>query len=413
MAYTDYPNEKVILVETEELQPPVTYVVKPKRPSALARVARVALAFITAVFALNLISAAFDQFSGPGCLHGKDDHHHQHPVPPIEHWKPYEGTTHFEIDPESVSGLSCLGPQSFGKVIFETSKISKQVVIDLEIKTNKKDKHGEVGIEEKDGHITIESPKTGKLETHVSAKVQIPSNVIGKFGLSQFKLELSRFMVDYSGLPESLEIDDFNIKIAKGFVKPGSVHTNQTTIDIAKGAIKGSLTQAREVTSVNVASGNMTLDVSKASRGESSTSKFSVGDGRIEGKYQVYHNTAFKAASGDIDVKVDFQSGPNDEPAELNSKMGSGTVKINVESIAAERIFKSYHDSVAGDQSVTYPDNFQGTIDARDLVGSINMEGKDLTVEKVLGGMQGKKGDSERNYVSVKAAKGDITVTVE
>lgn len=418
MAYSDYPNEKVVLVEEQELQPPVTYVVKQKRPSVLARVARVALAFVTAVLALNLISAAFDQLSGPGCRHlhgeGHDHHHdHQHPFPPIDKWHSYEGTTHFEIDPQQVSGLSSLGPQSFGKVIFETSKVSDKVVFDFDIKTNKKDKHGEIGIEEKDGHITIESPKTGKLETHIAAKVQIPSNIIGKFGIGQFKLELSRFMVDYSALPQSLEIDDFSIKLAKGFVKPGSVHTNHTNIDIAKGAIKGSLTQARESSVVNVASGNMTLDVSKTTGGEHGESTFSVGSGRIEGTYLVYQSTDFQAASGDIDVKVKFESGSEDNVAELKTKMGSGTVKVDVESIAAERLFKSYHNSVAGDQSVTYPDNFQGTIDARDVVGSINMEGKDLTVEKVLGGMQGKKGDENRNYVSVKAAKGDISVTVE
>jgi len=296
--------------------------------------------------------------------------------------------------------------------VFETSKLSDKVVIDLDIKTNKHDKNGDISIEEKDGYLTITTPSTGKLETYASAKIQIPSNIMGTFGLPKFDIDLPRHMVDYSSLPESLEIGVFAVRLGKGFIKPGPVHTNVTQLTIAKGAVRGSLTQARFETSVDVAAGNVTLDIPSISGGNEGTSNVKLGNGHLKGSFPVYNSTTLDVVKGSMYVNVAFESACESNPAELSTKMGSGPARVYVDSIAAERLFKSYHTSIAGDQLLTYPENFQGTIDARGIAGDIKLEGKDMAVEKVLGGVQGKKGDSERNYVSVKAAKGSLDILV-
>jgi len=304
------------------------------------------------------------------------------------------------------------GLSAFGKVVFETSKLSDKVVIDLDIRTNKHDKHSDISVEEKDGYLTINTPSTGKLETYASAKIQIPSNIIGTFSLPKFDLSLPEHMVDYSSLPESLEIGILAIRLAKGFVKPGPVHTNVTRLTVANGPLHGSLTQARYETSVDVAHGNVTLDIPSISGGNEGKSNIKLGDGHLNGSFLVYNSTTIDVAKGSIYVNIKFESASESNRAELSTKVVSGPSRVYVESIAAERLFNSYHISVAGDQLITYPENFQGTIDARGISGDIKLEGKDLAVEKVLGGVQGKKGDSNRNYISVKAAKGALDILV-
>lgn len=341
-----------------------------------------------------------------------DDGHHQHPIPPIDNWKPYVGTTHFELEPTEASGISVSGAKAFGKVVFETSKLSDKVVIDLDIKTNKVDKHGDISIDEKDGYLTINTPSTGKLETYASAKIQIPSNIIGTFGLPKFDVNLPKHMVDYSALPKSLEVGILAIRLAKGFVKPGLVHTNVTQLTVANGALHGALTQARYETSIDVARGNVTVDISSISGGNEGKSNIKLGDGHLKGSFPVYNSTTLDVAKGSIYVNVQFESAAESNRAELSTKVGSGPGRIYVDSIAAERLFKAYHTSISGDQLITYPDDFQGTIDARGIAGDIKLEGNDLAVEKVLGGLQGKKGDENRNYVSVKAAKGSLDILV-
>lgn len=335
---------------------------------------------------------------------------HQHPFPPIDNWKPYEGTTHFELEPAEATGLTVKGSKAFGKVVFETSKLSDKVIIDLDIKTNKRDKHGAVSVKEEDGYLTIDTPTTGKLETYASAKILIPSNIIGTFGLPAFEVNAPRHMVDYSELPESLEIGEFSIRVAKGFVKPGPVHTNTTTLDIAEGALRGSLTQARHSTDINVAKGNVTLDIPSISSGNQGSSKVHLGNGHLKGSFAVYNSTNINVAKGSIYISVDFKHA--DPRADLTTRIASGDARVYVNSIAAERLFKASHTSIAGDQLITYPSNFQGTVDARGIVGDIKLEGKDLAVEKVLGGMVGRKGDSERNSVDVKAVKGTLDILV-
>ncbi|KAK5071712.1 hypothetical protein LTS08_008187 [Lithohypha guttulata] len=408
-----YTDEKAAGVEVEVLPVPVTYVVEPKRPSYLRRFLRVVLAFLGTLLVLNAANHAINYALSSGCPGMmKGGGHHQHPIPPIDNWKPYEGTTHFEFEPEHASGLSIRGTEVFGKVVFETSKLSDKVVIDLDLKTNHHDKNGEVSIEEKDGYLTVTTPSTGKLETYASAKIQIPSNLLGTFGLPTFDLNLPKHMVDYSSLPKSLEIGVFAIKLGKGFVKPGPVHSNNTQITIAKGAIHGSLTQARYETSLDIAQGNVTLDISSISGGNEGVSNIKLGDGHLKGSFPVYNSTTLDVAKGSLYVNVDFESAAEGNRAELSTKVGSGPARVYVDSIAAERLFKSYHTTVSGDQLITYPENFQGTIDARGIAGTVQLEGKDLAVEKVLGGLQGTKGDSERNYVSVKAAKGALDIMV-
>lgn len=412
-----YPNEKVL--ELEPLPLPATTPVKRTRTSSpCTRL----LKFLFALFATFFF---FDVLThGPattgvsrGC-HGirkhlgglGNDGGHQHPFPPIDNWKPYQGTTHFELEPAEAAGLTVKGSKVFGKVVFETSKVSNKVVIDLDIKTNKRDKHESIVVKEENGYLTIDTPTTGKLESYASAKILIPSNIIGTFGLPAFEVNAPRHMVDYSDLPESLEIGKFSVRVAKGFVKPGPVHTNTTTLSIAEGALRGALTQARHHTDVNVAKGNVTLDITSISSGSEGTSKVHLGDGHLKGNFAVYNSTNINVGSGSIYIGVDFKHA--DPRAELTTRIASGDARVYVNSIAADRLLKASHTSVAGDQLITYPSNFQGTVDARGLVGDIKLEGKDLSVEKVLGGMVGRKGDSERNSIDVKAVKGSLDILV-
>ncbi|KEF62265.1 uncharacterized protein A1O9_00237 [Exophiala aquamarina CBS 119918] len=411
-----YADEKAL----EPLPLPATTPVKRRQEhlSPFVRRLKIFLAFLAA-FVL------FDVFThGPattgvsrGCHRIKNhlgdfeqDGGHQHPFPPIDSWKPYKGTTHFELDPADAAGLTVKGSQAFGKVVFETSKLSDKVVIDLDIKTNKRDKHGAVSVKEEDGYLTVDTPIRGKLEIYASAKILIPSNIIGTFGIPAFEVNAPRHMVDYSDLPESLEIGEFSVRVAKGFVKPGPVHTNTTTLSIAEGALRGSLTQARYSTDINVAKGNVTIDIPSISSGAEGTSKVHLGDGYLKGSFAVYNSTNIDVAKGSIYISVDFKDA---EPrAELTTRIAKGNARVYVNSIAAERLLKASHTSIAGDQLITYPSNFQGTVDARGIVGDITLEGKDLSVEKVLGGMVGRKGDSERNSVDVKAVKGALDILV-
>lgn len=410
-----YTDEKTHGVEVEVLPVPATYVVERRKPSFSSRLLRFIVAFFATISVFHLISHGADYARlASGCtgMTKGGDGHHQHPIPPIDNWKPFEGTTHFELEPAEATGFSVQGAQAFGKVVFETSKLSDKVVIDLDIKTNHKDKNNDVSVEEKDGYLTVSTPSTGKLETYASAKIQIPSNIIGSFGLPKFDVNVPKHMVDYSGLPKSLEIGVFAIRAAKGFVKPGPVHTNTTQITIAKGALHGSVTQARLETSVDVANGNVTLDISGISSSNEGKSNIKLGNGNLKGSFPVYNSTTLDVAKGSIYVNVAFESADQDNRGELSTKIGSGPARVYIDSIAAERLIKAYHTSINGDQLITYPDNFQGTIDARGIAGDIKLEGKDVAVEKVIGGLQGIKGDSERNYVSVKAAKGALDILV-
>ena len=409
-----YRDEKSV----EVLPGPATASATPRRSSSGSRLFRFAIALFGTFFVFNLLThgPAFTKVS-KGC-HGLknylpghfDKGGHQHPFPPIDGWIPYDGTTHFELEPSEASGFSVTGSRAFGGVVFETSKLSDKVIIDLDIKTNIGDIGGEVSVTQKDGYLTVDTPTTGKLKTHASAKILIPSNIIGTFGLPSFDVNVPRHMVDFSQLPESLEIGSLAIRVAKGFVKAGPVHTNTTKLDIAKGALRGSLTSGRYYTGITVAKGNVTLDIPSISSGNEGTVFVYLGNGHLKGNFAVHNSTTLDVASGSIYVSVDFKHA--ETRAELSTKIAHGDARVYVSSIAAERLFKSYHTSIAGDQLITYPSNFQGTIDARGILGGIKLEGDDLEVEKVIGGMTATKGDPERNSVSVKAVKGSLDILV-
>ncbi|KAI1619331.1 hypothetical protein EDD37DRAFT_613935 [Exophiala viscosa] len=423
MSTTPYYDEKAPLVLEQELPAPVPVTIRHKRPNVFLRLIKFTIAFFGTLLVLDLF------MHGPaargisrGC-HGMRPHHghhgkhghdggdgHQHPFPPIDNWKPFEGTTHFEFDPKVASSFSVRGAKSFGKVVFETSKLSDKVVIDLDIKTNKVDKDHEVVVKEEAGGLTISTPNTGHLKIHTAARIQIPSNIIGTFGIPSFEVDVPRFMVDYSELPESLEIGAFTVRVAKGFVKPGLVHTNTTTISIAEGAIRGTLTHARNNTDVNVVKGNAELNIPKISSGSEGTTTVHLGNGHLNGSFAIYNSTAIDVAKGSIWIDADFMD--NEHRADFSTKLGSGYKRVFVNSIASERLFSSSHNSVAGDQLITYPANFQGTIDARGVVGNVKLAGEDLDVEKVIGGLVGKQGDSDRNYITVKAVKGALDILV-
>ncbi|OCT44156.1 hypothetical protein CLCR_00645 [Cladophialophora carrionii] len=418
-----YPAEKASDVEV--LPAPATSTdtragTPPARRSGLgSRLFKCGFTVISVLLVLKLLYLGFDALPR-GChglgaqmssnYHPIDDGGHQHPFPPIGDWKPFQGTTHFEFEPAAASGFSVRGAQAFGKVVFEASKLSDKVVIDLDIKTSKKDKDGEVTVKEENGYLTVDTPNTGKMETYASAKIQIPSNIIGKFVMPQFQVDVGRHMVDFSGLPESLEIDTFKVRIGQGFVKPGPVHTNTTKISIGHGALKGSLIHAAYETNIDVAHGNVTLDIPDISSGSQGATKIHLGNGHLKGTLSVYNSTTVDVASGGIYIGVDFKH--SDRRASLSTKIAAGNSRVYVNSIAAERLLESSHSSINGDQLITYPSNFQGTIDARGVLGDIKLAGKDLAVEKVIGGLVGRQGDSNRNSVTVKSVRGKLDILV-
>ncbi|OAL34295.1 hypothetical protein AYO20_06348 [Fonsecaea nubica] len=418
-----YSDEKV--PEIEVLPAPATSAPPARRTSFTSRLLRFVVTVLGAILVFkalcNIVGFQSRSFSRP--CHGMnhqvpghsaqlfdDDGHHQHPFPPIDDWKPFNGTTHFEFEPAQASGLSVRGANVFGKVVFETSKFSDKVVIDLDIKTNKKDKHGDVTIKEDNGHLTINTPPSGKLETHTAVTIQIPSNIIGEFALPRFEVDVPRHMVDFSQLPQSLEIGTFTIRVGKGFVKPGPVHTNTTQVSIGNGALRGTLTHARYETNVNIGRGNVTLNIPSISSGNQGSTHIQLGHGHLNGSLAIYNSTNIDIGSGNIYVNVAFKSATT--RATLSTRIASGDSRVFVDSIAAERLFEASHTSVAGDQLITYPANFQGTVDARGIVGDIKLEGKDLAVEKVVGGIVGRQGDSNRNSVSVKTVRGKLDILV-
>ncbi|OAP59612.1 hypothetical protein AYL99_06910 [Fonsecaea erecta] len=418
-----YYDEKAALIEV--LPAPAIAAPPAKRTSLTTRLLQLVVAVLGAVVLFQALAAVFGfQSAGlPRPCHGMndlvpgygqqlfdDDGHHQHPFPPIDDWKPFNGTTHFEFEPSQASGLSVRGAHVFGKVVFETSKLSNKVVIDLDIKTNKEDKEGEVTIKEDKGHLAINTPSAGKLKTHTAATIQIPSNIIGEFALPRFEVDAPRHMVDFSQLPESLEIGSFIVRLGKGFVKPGPVHTNTTQVFIGRGALRGTLTHARNETNIDIGHGNVTLDIPSISAGNEGSTHIKIGNGHVNGTLAVYNATHINIGSGAIYINAAFKSAPS--RATLSTRIASGNSRVFVDSIAANRLFEAFHSSAVGDQLITYPANFQGTVDARGIVGDIKLEGKDLAVEKVIGGMVGRQGDSERNSVSVKTAKGKLDILV-
>ncbi|CCG82139.1 protein of unknown function [Taphrina deformans PYCC 5710] len=407
---TSYPQEKV------ELPAPVTAPARREGPGFLVTLLRCSVIFFGTLFLLDLFAEEpASHRAVKGCMgamerHGRDHHHGQHPFPPVHKWKPFQGISHFELEPEIATGLTIKGAKTFGKIVFETSKLSDKVVIDLDVKTSKTDKNSEVTVVNDNGYITVNAPDTGRLKTFASAKIQIPSNLFGTYGLPKFEVDVPQHLVDLSGLPESLEIGELIVRVAKGFVKAGPVHTNTTQLTVVKGGLRGALTSARESTNIDVANGNVTVDITKISSGSEGSSTIHLGDGDLKGTFSVYNSTTIDVAKGSIYVTVDFADA--ETRAELSTKIASGDARVFVNSIAAERTFDAYHTSISGSQLITYPENFQGTVTSRNLVGNIKLAGKDLAVEKTLAGRVGKKGDSERNSVSVKAAKGDLDILI-
>ncbi len=402
--------------EKESLPVPVAAV----QPEGIS-FARKLFRFFALFFAAFLIIDAFteDPQIAPrgahGCMHRSFDHDHQSPHHhghgKGEHkWINFNGTEHFELDPRKTSGLTIKGVNAFGKVLFETSKTSDKITIDLDIKLSHKTQEEDVTAIEKDGHITVSAPETGNVKVLANAKIMIPSNIIGKFGLPSFELDVINHMVDYSSLPQSLEIGDFNIKVASGSIHSGNVNTNTTTLDIATGNLTGKLTLARGETSIKIASGNATLYATSISSGNGGELNMKLANGDLKGHYAVYNSSTFDVAIGNIHITVDIEEGK--EEAALNTKAGSGNTKILVKNIKKNRKIEAYHTAVAGDHLITYPDTFEGTISARSLVGEITMAGDGLEVSKQLLGQEGVKGDKDHDHVYIKTAKGDIDVLV-
>lgn len=408
----EYPAEKVPEPEVYLLPAPAS-APREKRRSLLRRVFHL-IAVVFGVFAI-LHLFKFHRAFPSGC-HGAmtqmplDDGDHQHPFPPIEKWKPFDGNTHFEFDPATAAGFSVRGPHAFGKVVFTTSKLSNKVVIDLDIKTSKKDKNGDVTVKEDQGHLSIDTPKTEEFETYASAKIQIPSNIIGEFVIPEFEVDVPRHMVDFSGLPQTLDIGTFKIRVAHGFIKTGPVHTNTTDISIANGLLKGSLVHGSEETNIDVANGNITLDISSIASGNQGATRIHIGNGNLNGTLAIYNGTAINVGSGSIYITASFKG--SDSRASLSTRIASGSARVYVSSIASDRLLEASHTSVNGDQLITYPSNFQGTVDARGILGSIKLEGKDLEVEKVVGGLVGRQGDSERNNINVRTVRGELDILV-
>ena len=347
-----------------------------------------------------------------------EDNHRHHRIPDVSKWVKYDGTTEFELEPKDVVGLSIDGARSFGKVVFETSKLSDKVKFELDIRTNRNPDEGDISVELKDGLIKVNSPNTGDLETYASAKVQIPSNIIGTFDLPRFQVAAPRHMVDLSGLPESLEIGELSLNLAKGFVKAGKVHTNKTDIKVAKGGVRGPLVNARESTSIDVASGNVVVDLVGIAGGYSGKVDIKLGSGDLNGTFDIFQELNFNVAKGNIWADASFPTLDNKDDdvetprATFSTKVASGDARVYVDGELKDRTFDATHTAINGKHLLTYPNDFQGTVDVRALVGQIELAGDGLTIEKSLFGRTATKGDGERNKISVKNAKGDVDVLI-
>ncbi|ORY85486.1 hypothetical protein BCR37DRAFT_239863 [Protomyces lactucae-debilis] len=421
----------------EKLPAPVTARPEPPKRTVASRILGVVRFFVIFYAAFFISDAVFpetgDQATAAvrkGChgmrhkAHGMykgfgdDDHHHRggkHHGPDTSKWIPVSAETHFELSPEDAKGLTIKGAHVFGGIVFETSKLSDKVVLDLDVKTNVEQNGEEVTINYIDGKIEIDTPMTGDLKTHASAKIQIPSNLLGTFGLPAFDVEAPRHMVDLSNLPESLEIGELTIRLAMGFVKAGKVHTNTTQITVAKGAIRGDLKLGRESTSIDVSSGNVTVNVDGISAGETGTLNIKLAKGDLKGSFPVFKSTTLDIAKGDLDATLYVKKAVlgEDEDVEISTKVASGDARVTIKSIDdGAASINAAHTTISGSQELTYPASFEGTIEARGLVGDIKLAGEGLVVERAWFGSVGKKGDAEKNMVKVKTAKGDIDVLV-
>lgn len=344
---------------------------------------------------------------------GNERHH----LPDVSKWVKFDGTSEFEVVPAEVRGLTVQGGRAFGKVVFETSKLSDKIAFELDVRTNRKPDEGDISIELADGLITVKSPNTGDLETYASAKVTIPSNIIGKFGVPRFEVDAPRHMVDLSSLPESLEIGELKLRLAKGFVKAGKVHTNRTDITVAKGGVRGALRNAREDTSIDVADGNVVVDLVGTSGGHDGKTSVKLGNGQLNGTFDIYAELSLNVAKGNIwaDVafpELDLADGEQVPQASLSTKVGSGDARVYVDGELKARTVDAAHTAVNGRHLLTYPADFEGTVDVRALVGEITLAGDGLSIEKSLFGRTATKGDADRNKVSVRNAKGDVDVLV-
>lgn len=410
-----YPAEK------QELPAPVQQRAPHRCPNFFRLVLRFVLTFFMTVFLIDLFQGmVISEVGSPStravshCVnrykhgrHGKHGHH----IPDVSKWhEVFDPVPRFELEPEQASGLTIKGGKTFGKVVFETSKLSDKVIIELDIRTKKASKESQVSLVNDNGYITVDAGNDKK--TYASAKIQIPSNIIGTFGLPKFEVDAPRHMVDFSSLPESLEIGEFTVRVAKGFVKAGKVHTNSTQISIASGALRGSLVGAAYNTNIDVASGNVTVDVEGISSGKQGELTIHLGNGALSGHFAVYNSTSLDVARGSIYANINFEEAGEGNRGSLSTKVASGNARVYVDDIAEGRQFDASHLTIAGDQLITYPESFEGTVDARGLIGDIKLAGKDLTVEKALGGQTGIKGDPGHANISIKAAKGSIDFLV-
>ncbi|BFZ55178.1 hypothetical protein PYCC9005_002218 [Savitreella phatthalungensis] len=369
------------------------------------------------VFILPADSLVSESLAPVLASNGEDHRSPRERHPDVSKWVRWDGETQYDSTPEEARGITFKGTKSFGKIVFETSKISDKVRVQFDLRTRKRlENQDDIRIENKDGQLEVQM--SDDLEAYASATIQIPSNIVGTFVIPHYEIDAPHHMLDFSSLPESLEIEEWLVRLAKGFIKTGQVHSRKTSLVVGKGAIRGSIRSPSDNLDINVADGNVRLDVSGTSGGHESRSRIRLGNGDLNGTFSVYRELTLDVVKGNIwaDVKFDaindLSDGEEMPVAELSTKTANGNSRVYVDNELGDRIVDASHTTVSGRQLITYPHDFEGTVDVRSLVGKIVLEGDGLEVERSLFGVTGKKGDSERNKVKIRAAKGDVDVLV-
>ena len=322
-----------------------------------------------------------------------------------------------EYGTNQTAGFTIEGGIASGDITFTTSKVKKDYKIEVDLEYSSNDLKDKIEWIVRDNTLVLSVPTgddDGKKHINVTAKVSLPSDIlIGKEALRGFIITAPDFDVDYSSLGSKLEIDEWSINVAKGSIKTGTVATNHTALRTGSGKVYGDLSLARDTAEIDVAVGNVDLNVG-ASQSERGSLAIKAGSGNITGSYLVENEATITAAKGNVYLDVTFADTSSKQNASLATNVASGQTRVFVKSLGKgdNVAFSAQHSSVSGSFLLTYPDSFAGRITARDVMGEINLRGDGLEVEKQWFGVAGSKGENGRGEIEVRTFKGDIDFLV-
>jgi len=304
---------------------------------------------------------------------------------------------------DSVAGFTVEGTIATGVVKFESSKVKKQYDLQVDLAYSNQDLADQVEWIVKDNKVTLSVPSTGDGHINVTAVVNIPSDIlIGHESLPGFVVAVTDFSVDYSSLGSKVEIDEWSVSVAKGNVKVGPLASNTTSINVANGRVSGDLALAREKLDIKIASGDAKLKTSKSPDGTNEMT-INAANGNITGSYLVEKSLDFNVANGNLYVDVDIS-----QNSSLSSNCASGLTRVYVNKLEDDPEFSASHTSISGSMVLTYPESFIGVVTCRNVMGDIDLKGKDLKLKKQWFGYEATKGTDGKGEINVKTFKGDI-----